>query len=82
MSREEKLIERGNDIIIKIEQFKTDFGKLPSSLEELGINEEVGVDALYYHKRDSVNFILSFGTILGESKIYYSDCKMWEDINR
>jgi hypothetical protein len=51
-------------------------------LEDVGLKEELGVDALYYQKKDSINYILSFGTILGESKIYYSDTKTWEDINR
>ena len=46
-------------------------------MEELGIKEEEGVDALYYQKRDSNNYILWFGTTLGESVIYYSDSKTW-----
>jgi len=82
VSREEKLIEKGNLIITKIERFKAAFNKLPNSLEDVGLKEELGVDALYYQKKDSINYILSFGTILGESKIYYSDTKTWEDINR
>jgi hypothetical protein len=82
ISREEKLKERGNNIVVRIERFRTDFGRLPNSLEEIGLKEEVSADALYYQKRDTSIYILSFGTALGESMIYYSDGKTWEEINR
>lgn len=48
----------------------------------MGFEQEEGVDALYYHKRDTITYTLNFGTLLGESTIYYSDSKTWEDINR
>lgn len=75
-------MRRGNAIVEKIEQFKSSTGRLPFSLEEMKVEEEEGADALYYQRRDSNSYIASFGTILGESMIYYSDSKAWEDINR
>jgi hypothetical protein len=33
---------------------------------------------LFYEKRDSVNYMVYFGTSLGESMIYYSDTKEWD----
>jgi hypothetical protein len=81
-SREERLVKKGDLIVVGIEKFRNEFRKFPHSMEELGIKEEEGVDALYYQKRDSNNYILWFGTTLGESVTYYSDSKTWEDRNR
>jgi hypothetical protein len=82
--RDNKLQRKGNEIINKIEQFKTTNKRLPNSLKEIGLIEEEGVDALYYSKqeKDSENYMISYGTSLGESKIYYSDTKKWEDFYR
>jgi hypothetical protein len=71
-------IELGNMAISKIEMFKKKNGKLPDQLADLGIKEtEQG--PIYYEKRDSVNYTVSFGNSMGESIIYYSDSKKWEE---
>lgn len=76
-NRDVELIKQGDKLITKIEAYKKRTGNLPSSLQELGIKEtEEG--PFYYQKKDSVNFIVWFGTSLGESKTYYSDSKKWE----
>lgn len=77
--RENRLIKEGNELVEKIEQFRIENGNLPHSLEELGIEETEGIDVLYYDKRDSLHYTISFGTSLGESKFYYSDTQQWED---
>jgi hypothetical protein len=74
---EKKLIEQGNDLVEKIEIFKTNIGRLPADLEELGINETLE-GPLFYNKLDSANYMVWFGTSLGESMIYYSDTKEWD----
>lgn len=75
--REKKLINKGNEIINKIEIYKQNYNTLPDSLEEIGIkSSEEG--PLYYDKIDSNNYTISFGLSVGESKIYYSDTKTWE----
>lgn len=75
-SKEEKLTNQGNEIIQKIEKYRVDNGHLPNSLTEIGIKEkEEG--PLYYDKRDSINYTLSFGTSLGESETYHSETKKW-----
>lgn len=78
-ARETNLMKDGDLLVRKIEMFKQDRKRLPDSLEELGIKERDGVNVLYYTKRDSLHYTVSFGMSLGESKFYYSDTKMWED---
>jgi hypothetical protein len=71
------LVQQGDELIEKVEKFKTERGRLPGSLSEIGITEtEAG--PLYYDKTDSSNYIIWFGTELGESKTYHSDSKKWE----
>ena len=72
------LIERGNEIVQQIEDFNHKEGRLPSSLNEMGIQE----DEIFYNKWDSVNYMVWYGTSLGESMTYYSDTKTWEDRQR
>jgi hypothetical protein len=74
--RENMLVELGNNIVIKIENFKTAKGKLPDKLSEAGVKEkEAG--PIYYSKRTETQYILWFGTTLGESITYDSDTKKW-----
>ncbi len=80
-NREDKLIKKGNQVITKIEIYKKQNGVLPTSLSNIGIKEkEEG--PLYYQKKDSIIYIVWFGTSEGESKTYYSDTKKWEDHQR
>ena len=82
-AKENGLIKEGNIIVQKVEAFNKQHQRLPNSLEEIGIAIKSETDPpLYYQKRDSLNYILWFGTSLGESKIYYSDSKKWEDYQR
>jgi hypothetical protein len=75
--REDHLEIFGYSVIQKIEHYRKSNGFLPEKLTEIEIKEtEEG--PLYYDKIDDLNYSLSFGTTLGESKIYYSDSKKWE----
>lgn len=77
-SRENMLMDEGNDLSNKIEMYKIKKGRLPNTLSDIGfIEKEEG--PLYYKKIDSSNYIIWFGTSLGESKTYYSDTKKWEN---
>jgi len=78
-ARENRLMNEGSQLVKRIEAFKAENNRLPKSLIEIGIEEVDGADVLYYNKRDSLNYTISFITGLGESKFYYSDCKCWED---
>lgn len=75
---EHDLISRGNIIIQNIEDFRQKKGRLPNSLVELEIYD----DELFYNKWDTTNYILWYGTSLGESVTYYSDSRKWEDKQR
>lgn len=79
-SREHTLMQQGNEFVVKIEEYKKDNNRLPVSLSDIGITVKNESDPpIYYEKKDSIHYTLSFGTTLGESKIYYSDSKKWED---
>ncbi len=73
--KDNDLISRGNLVIQNIEDFRQKKGRLPNSLDELGIHD----DELFYNKWDSVNYMVWYGTSLGESVTYYSDTKKWEE---
>lgn len=78
-ARENRLMNEGEMLVEKIESFRDEHDRLPNSLVEIGLEETDGADVLYYNKRDSLNYTVSFGTALGESKFYYSDSQQWED---
>ena len=55
----------------------------PSSLSDIGIVVVDESNPLYYYQRiDSLHYTLSFSNGVGESKIYYSDSRKWEDFPR
>jgi hypothetical protein len=82
-AEENRLTKEGELMVEKIENFRSVHHRLPNSLTEIGI---VVIDEsnppLYFDKRDSVNYTVSFGISMDESRIYYSDTKKWEDSYR
>ena len=80
---ESRMTDGGNAIVERIESYIDSVGTTPESLSDIGI---VIVDEsnppYYYEQIDSANYTLYFGTVLGESKTYYSDSKKWEDVIR
>jgi hypothetical protein len=74
---EKRQIKQGDELIVKIEEFKAEKGYLPDSLEDIGIKETLE-GPLFYEKKDSIHYMVWFGTSLGESMIYYSDTKEWD----
>src|SRR4051812_49428948 len=73
-NRDTKLIKQGNLLIYRIEDYKLKTGRVPNSLKEIGINESQSLE-LFYLKRDSMNYIIWYGTSLGESNTYHSDSR-------
>lgn len=74
----DKKMTEGNKLVDKIESYRVLNHKLPYSLADLGIKEtEEG--PLYYQKKDSVNYIVWYGTSLGESTTYNSQTKTWSE---
>lgn len=69
----------GSRIISSVESFKKTHHRLPVSLQELNIEE----DRVYYCKADADGqFLVWFGTRLGESMTYESSTGKWIDLNR
>lgn len=79
-AQENNLMREGNVIVLKIEQYRKTNNRLPNTLSDIGIKEKDEANPpLFYVKRNSVHYTVSFGISLDESKIYYSDTKKWED---
>ena len=77
-SRDNTLKRKGNEIVASINEYKKSRGKLPNSLNDIGIIEtETG--PLYYDKQDSIHYVVWFGTTLGQSVTYHSDSHKWVD---
>ena len=82
-TKENRLMREGDVIVKKIEQYQSVKHRLPNTLTDIGITEkDESNPPLYYEKRDSIHYTVSFGISLDESKIYYSDTKKWEDSYR
>lgn len=76
--REDRLKKQGQVVINKVDNYKTTHGYYPKALNEIGIKStEEG--PLFYERKDSLGYILYFGTSLGESKVYYPDTRTWEE---
>lgn len=76
--REKKLKKEAVTIIKRIETYKLKENKLPNNLKDLGLKERDGYNTIYYMKRDSVNFTISFPISAESHLFYYSDTKTWE----
>ena len=70
-------MKEGDELVLKIEKYKAHKGHLPKSIEDVGVKETME-GPLFYVRMDSVNYMVYFGTSLGESIIYYSDTKEWD----
>ncbi|MGI8641038.1 MAG: hypothetical protein ACR2MG_13975 [Pyrinomonadaceae bacterium] len=70
-------IKEGNEVAVKIENFRSEKGRLPNSLTEVGI-AEMESGPIYYDKKSESKYILWFGKELGESVVYDSDTKQWK----
>tara|TARA_B110000967_G_C18854395_1_gene546349 strand:+ start:1522 stop:1833 length:312 start_codon:yes stop_codon:yes gene_type:complete len=74
---ESKMMKRGDLLIEKVEEFRYKNNRLPVSLNELEIEENIE-GPLFYEKLDSTeNYLIWYGTILGESVTYDSSKKEW-----
>jgi hypothetical protein len=72
-----RLIRKGDDLVAAIEAFRAKNQRLPISLAELGIREtEEG--PLYYKRTNASDYIVWFGTSLGDSCTYDSARGTWE----
>lgn len=69
----------GNEIISRVESFRQSHGYLPGSLKDIGVTDP---DLRVFYCRAGDNeYIVWFGTTLGESETYDSRTKKWDGIN-
>jgi len=71
--RQNSLMRRSEKIASKIESFRLEHQKLPSTLEEVEKEE----NEIFYQREGETNYVLWFGKELGESTVYYSSNKTW-----
>lgn len=73
-------IHEGNTLVEKIESFRTEHGRLPTSLSEINTNDKT-LEKFFYQKCDENRFIIWFGTTLGESMTFDSVSGSWTPLN-
>lgn len=74
-------IRRGNRLAAKIESFRREHGRLPESIDEVLIRDDLKKYLFYEKCRDNAHYVVWFGTILGESMYYDSATRKWEHGN-
>lgn len=70
--------KKGDKLVARIEQYRSEHGSLPPNLTELGLVESES-GPLYYIRMDSSEYVVYFGYTLGESISYYSSKGRWDD---
>jgi len=66
--------------VSKIQVFSRLRGRLPISLDEIGIGDP-DARRFFYEKCTEHRFLVWFGTRLGESMTYDSDAFKWQSLN-
>jgi len=70
----------GEQVVAKVEKFRQVNGRLPDSLQEIGIEvKSLSDPPVYYLKKSSDHYIVWYGLNLGESMTYDSHTKLWEE---
>jgi hypothetical protein len=73
---EYKEYKKAVEVIQKIEDYKKCHGKLPDSLEDIGVKERME-GPVFYDKIDTEKYEVWFSYYFGESCTYHSDTKIW-----
>lgn len=68
---------KGQDMIEKVEAFKQANGKLPESIEEMGMEKATGIGP-FYTKKDNEVYEVFFVISSDDIYIYSSDTKKWK----
>jgi hypothetical protein len=71
----EREISEANEVIEKIERYKTIYGKYPDSLEEIGM--PVTESGPFYYDNHGSLYTIYFSIGVGSSMFYSSDTKKW-----
>ncbi|HZU27985.1 MAG TPA: hypothetical protein VFA04_20820 [Bryobacteraceae bacterium] len=74
-------LHQGNDAIQRIESYRGKHHRSPGSLEETGLRDS-DPSWIFYQKCNDRQYVVWFGTTLGESMTYTSWTRNWESLNR
>jgi hypothetical protein len=69
-------IRSGNALILQVEAFRAKYGRLPEDLNELGDKDQDPY--VFFQKTSDSDYIVWFGTSLGESEVYNSATHKWD----
>jgi len=69
---------KGKQLIEKVEKYKKEYGKLPESTSDLGVQAEMG-EGPYYEKLDSTNYTVYFNIGFDNTLMYHSDTGEWKE---
>ena len=72
-------IKSGKELIQRIEDYRAKNGVLPGKLNELYSEAEKERYEIYYYDIEGQDYVLYFGTTLGEGVYYYSKYDEWCD---
>ena len=64
---------QGEELVNKIEIFRSEHNRLPNTVEELGIGVEPMNEGPYYEKKDSLSYIVYFNIGFDNTKTYSSE---------
>ena len=67
----------GEDIYLKIVQYKKTNGRLPHKLNDIGVEEKME-GPIYYQKQTDSTFIIYYGGGFGESIVFDPFTKEWK----
>ncbi len=67
----------GEDIYLKIVQYKKNNGHLPDKLNDIGVEEKME-GPIYYQNQTDSTFIIYYGGRLGESMVFDPLTKEWK----
>jgi len=73
-------IDKGNTVVRKIEEFRQQHGRLPNSMNEVGV-DPLTSNQYFYQACDNRRYLVWFGTTLGESMTYDSEVRSWDSLN-
>ena len=71
-------IRKGDRLVSAIEAYRRQNGRLPESTTKL-VGRFSDDGQFYYEKCSDSDYVVWFGTTLGESMTYSSDTRLWED---
>ncbi len=71
------LMKEADAYQLRIKGYRSEFGRLPDDAHEMGLQEDLA-GLIFYKKVSESDYVLWYGTTLGESVTYSSKTGKWE----